>query len=112
MKDKLEVRHDRGIYRITWWIAEDGDYGADLEPTSKPEPTERDEWEWWAANKAAAEATPKPQTDRNGFFWESNAAATTALRQIKAALKVERPLPEWAKQALAAGWPMPKGWKP
>lgn len=26
--------------------------------------------------------------------------------------KAERPLPDWAKQALAAGWKMPKGWTP
>lgn len=24
----------------------------------------------------------------------------------------ERPMPEWAKQAMAAGWKTPKGWKP
>ncbi len=54
------------------------------------------------------------QRDARGFFWETDAAAKSALRVAKAAIKagVDRPLPDWAQQALAAGWTAPKGWKP
>jgi hypothetical protein len=54
------------------------------------------------------------QKDASGFFWETREAAQSALRVAKAAitLGVDRPMPDWARQALAAGWKAPKGWKP
>lgn len=49
------------------------------------------------------------------WVWESKASATIALRAAKAAVQsvvAKRPTPEWTKQAIAAGWKAPKGWKP
>lgn len=52
--------------------------------------------------------------DSCGFYWKTRAAANAALKIVKAAIKagVDRPLPDWAQKALAAGWQAPKGWKP
>lgn len=47
--------------------------------------------------------------------WYTRSGASKALAAAKAALTIHRsakPWPEWAKQALAAGWKAPKGWKP
>jgi hypothetical protein len=54
------------------------------------------------------------QRDASGFFWDTRSAAQSALRVAKAAIKagVDRPIPDWARQALAAKWTPPKGWKP
>ncbi len=51
---------------------------------------------------------------RGDFQWETEAAAKRALKKAEAALKAaqaNKPYPEWAKQALAAGWKPPRGWK-
>ncbi len=117
MKDKLVLEEDRGgMWRIKWVIAEDdwGDGAVLGEGTAKdwegPAPTSREDWEHWAAQRAAS-ATAGVERDQNGFFWESTRDAKAALRVAKEALKQDRPMPEWATKALAAGWKPPKGWK-
>jgi len=72
-------------------------------------PKDREDWEYWAANKAARDI--KPKRDNRAFWWETKSEVVAALATIKLALKQERPLPDWAKQALAAGWKAPKAWK-
>ncbi len=73
-------------------------------------PKDKDEWQQWAASKAIR-SVPGVLFDIIGAFWETEAEARVALRVAKEALKQERPLPEWAKTALAEGWKAPKGWK-
>lgn len=104
-------------YRLTWYLPDDGDMGAsvgdhvykdgDLK-TLGPEDVD------CAIAYFAAKKTDGVERDHNGFFWESKAMASNALRVVKAAIAagVERPMPEWAATAIAAGFKPPKGWKP
>jgi len=55
----------------------------------------------------------------SGYEFESGSACKRFLAAMRAAMKSARseydsnvPWPEWAKQAEAAGWKPPKGWKP
>lgn len=73
------------------------------------------------ANIAVLEMTPVPSrvsTTQREFVWETRKAVTAALRAVKTALKADKsarknkPWPEWAKLASAAGWKAPKGWMP
>lgn len=112
MKDRLVIEEERRGYRyfIAWYLADDGDIGALLGDTHPHNGTDEHD----IASRAAHEAS-EGTIESSGYFWETKAQATTALRAANAALKVARskiPLPEWAKRALAAGWKMPKGWKP
>lgn len=107
------VTSERYLSRIIWYFPDEGEEGATIGEDPKAglgdPPTDRDDWEDWCANKVAREANA--ERDRKGFFWDSAAAASAVLRQIREALKQDRPLPEWAKTALAEGWKAPKGWK-
>ena len=112
-KDKLVLDQDRdGRWLIGWYLAEDEDIGACLgegHPHSTDSKDEND-----IASRAAFEAGPCTVYS-DGYRWESRADVHRALRAANAALADARskvPLPDWAKQALAAGWKMPKGWKP
>lgn len=114
-KDHLVV-HDEGPgWRISWFIAEDGDIGGclgqDEDDGLGDPPSNRDVWEHWIASKVAREAKTAPVRDYAGFYWETEREAKAVLRQIKEVMKQDRPLPEWAKTALAEGWKPPKGWK-
>jgi hypothetical protein len=114
---KLDVFEENYVYRIAWdddgcpglYVGERRSNG--LWKPSCPPPEDRDDWEIWMTEQAAAFLKPDGRDDHSGYFWESKSAALAALRTIKAALKQERPLPEWAKTALAHGWKAPKGWK-
>ena len=111
-KDKLVLDEDRGGWVISWYLADIGDVGATLGEGS-PEANSKDEHD--IASLAAKAAAPPSAVSFNGYRWESRADAQKALRAANAALADARskvPLPDWAKQALAAGWKMPKGWKP
>lgn len=48
------------------------------------------------------------------YVWPNRKLANAALRAIRAALKDkgDKPWPEWAVKAKAAGWTAPKGWTP
>lgn len=114
MKDKLIVDNIARGWRIVWEL-EDGDIGADLNPAdckgkAPSSDEERGNWEHHVACETAG-TTPEVLKDDRGFYWETEAQARRALRIIKEALKQDRPMPEWAKTALAAGWKPPKGWK-
>lgn len=108
---KVITTHEMSAWRLAWNQEESALIGDDLKwLTISTPPVDREAWESWAATRAAAET--KPRRDHFGYCWDTQKEAAAVARVVNAALKVERPLPEWAKQALAAGWPMPKGWKP
>jgi hypothetical protein len=113
-KPYLIITEERGAYRIAWYLPEDGDIGGSLGQDKNDgigdTPNDDGDWEHWAASKAVRATGAR--RDSMSFCWDSRSEAAAALRFAKAALKQERPLPEWATKALAEGWPMPKGWKP
>jgi hypothetical protein len=77
-------------------------------------PTTGEDTEHRAATEGAR-ALNTSELGADGLYWYTRSAASKALAAAKAALTVHRsakPWPEWAKQALAAGWKAPKGWKP
>jgi len=120
-QDKLiVVDNARGDgYRIQWQLAEeDGDWGdlgmvigesglANISDTP-PEDSE-DTFESWIAEKMCKDAGV--EIDTFGFYWDSRTAASKMLKAIKESIKQKKPIPEWAKKALEAGWTPPKGWK-
>lgn len=119
-KDKLFVRDDdsRRVYRITWFLADDGDHGADL--GDGDEYTDADLADALGDDRPhivacmAAAKSDGVERDRRGYFWESHRDAATALRACNIAIKNDGgpPWPEWATKAAAEGWKAPKGWKP
>ena len=49
------------------------------------------------------------------FLFEDQRTAAEAKRLVNAALwnmQNNKPLPDWARKAVAEGWSVPKGWKP
>ncbi len=112
MADRLVVVEECHLYRIQWEC--DGDLGGYLcqdKKDGKGEPPKaREEWEHWAASRAVRE-TEGVEVDATGAYWGTLKEANSALRVAKAAMKQDRPLPEWATTALSQGWMMPKGWK-
>lgn len=120
MKEKLIVYDDRGIYRIGWYLPDDDDMGMSLGEDLSSISQCKDK-EHKAATIALYQVANKlcnlegMELDGFGFYWESKSKAQAALRLAKQAVKdlgSATPMPEWAKQALAAGWKAPKGWKP
>lgn len=111
---RLVLDEDRhGLFRIHWYIPEDGDLGACL-GDYRLNATSDEDTEHRAATEGAI-ALNTGELDADGLYWYTRSAASKALTAAKAALTVHRsakPWPEWAKQALAAGWKAPKGWKP
>lgn len=116
MKDTLIIGQrmgESGRHRIQWAFpdGELGGYlGQDKNDGSEDPPEDKDAWDHWAASKAVM-GLPGADRDGTSTFWETEAAARVALRLAKAALKQVKPLPDWAKTALAEGWKPPKGWK-
>lgn len=101
---RLVVIETHSDFKIGWVHSEDGE-GLVLGPDDVDEPDTR-------AAIAAVRGTESWVRDGE-FRWETVAGAKAALRLAKMAIKNrERPLPEWAKTALAAGWKAPRGWKP
>lgn len=116
-KDKLVIEEERYKFRLYWFIADWRDLGGclgespELERHPDPGPKVRAEWECWVAALAVRDLDGT-QRDSIGFWWESLANAKRALRLANEAMKQDgRPLPDWAKQALEAGWKPPKGWQ-
>ena len=116
--DQLVVDKDRSGYYICWYFPETGDVGAFLGESTytaaqlaKAKPAD---WEHIKATITAGQTAGVERVDRDGYRWESRADAFAALRAIKVAIKDKsnKPWPQWAVQAKAAGWTPPKGWKP
>jgi len=111
---RLDIDEGSGGYNIGWYFPGDGEFGAYLGDditSKKPNPDNQDEWENWAATLAVKEAFPDARRGLQGFEFETMKDAKAALRIAKEATKQNRPMPEWATKALAAGWTAPKGWK-
>ena len=104
-------------YRLSWFLPADDDIGGNvgdlLYSKADLKTLDASDVDCAVAYLALAKLAGI-QRDHSGFFWETPAAARGALRIAKAAIAVgvDRPLPDWAQQALAAGWTAPKGWKP
>lgn len=115
MKDRLVIeRNQDQTYTIDWYIPDEcemgGRLGQDKNDGRGEPPKDREDYEHWLASKVAAQSTGV-RRNRYGFFWDSRREVDAAMRQIKEALRQDRPLPEWAKKALAEGWKPPKGWR-
>jgi hypothetical protein len=116
MKPRIDVYKEGYRYGLAWFD-EDGEglrFGEldEVENLNEP-PVEKDVREHWHAYKAAL-AVGDWELDRV-LLWDSKRAAAEAKRAANAAVKLcasKKPLPEWAAQALGAGWKAPKGWKP
>lgn len=120
-KDKLIVEDGNDYkYRLWWFIAEEQDIGGCVgeggvredEPKTPNDAVEQADY--FAAIRAA-KASPNVLRDSLGFYWESRSEAEAARRLCNVEIKVaqsDKPWPDWAKQALNAGWKAPKGWKP
>lgn len=113
--DDREDRNSR--YRLSWYIPEDADIGGSVGDTVFTETDLRtfdaDDVDCAIAYLAASKLDGV-QRDHSGFFWESRSKAQAALRIVKSAIAAgaDRPMPDWATKALAAGWKAPKGWRP
>lgn len=110
-KDRLIIDERRGVYRICWYFPDSGDEGAYLGDYLKRNTSTTD-----SEHRVATEAAQSnSEVDSEGLYWETLSTVKKALAAAKASLKVRqsaKPWPEWAKQALAAGWKPPKGWQP
>jgi hypothetical protein len=109
--DKLEIYFDH-YYRIHWvFPGDEYDTGATLgeDKYIDTPPKEEEDWDHWMANKVCHDAGI--ERDPYGYRWESQSAARVALRAIRLALKEKRPIQEWERKALAAGWKPPLTYK-
>lgn len=114
----LDERH-KGIskYRLSWYLADEGDIGGTLGPhysTADLETAKNSEDREVAIACLAAGESPDCKRDHDGYYWDDKKTAASALRFVKHALKTDGgpPWPEWAIKAVAAGWRAPKGWRP
>ena len=110
--DKLVLTFDGMYYRIIWVLkGEEGAYLGDYLLLEDKAPVPEDEHS--VATEAAREGVHS--SDHQGLYWDDKSQAQEALRRAKLALvaiRGKKALPEWAKQALAAGWKPPRDWKP
>jgi hypothetical protein len=128
MKERVVVERlaETGLDRyaegfvLIWYYPEEGNFGGMLDGEHTEEQLADltgDEWESVALDVEArfvAAATGATKI-RDGLVWPTRRAAAAALSAIKDRVKARRearPYPEWATQALAAGWKAPKGWTP
>lgn len=120
MTTKLDIIEERDSrYAIAWIVYEEefgediGSYLGDMWDTVKDlkeAPVEREMNEIWLAEHTAYRFNPNIDSY---FYWNTRAQALDVLRAVRFALKnIDRPLPEWAKEALSHGWKAPRGWKP
>lgn len=111
----LNERSD-GYYVIGWWDPNSDCFGAFLGEglASFETPRDRDEWEFWIADKAVAEFAEERVKTIAPFRFKNQKIARLALSAANKALREgnDVPWPAWAIQAQAAGWTPPKGWKP
>lgn len=111
-KDRLSIFETRDgyVYYIGWLCWED-DFG-DEEGLRLGEGS-GSELDHHAAEQAVKDMKDGREGKNGPFFWLSRSGAAKALKVAKEAIKNrERPLPEWAIKAIAAGWKAPKGWQP
>jgi hypothetical protein len=123
MADKVVVQDDGDLFRLVWVFDRDGcDTGARLGESLYTEADidgeknkgDRLHIALTLVLQKSLEDTGGAR-DKDSFFWETRAAAASALKMAKTqaeALLAGRSWPEWAVKAKAEGWTPPKGWKP
>lgn len=112
-------------YFIAWYLVEEADMGGCLGDEKYPKnfvPKTEDSWSCYTATMAvetfAKGLDPDQVTQgQNSGVWyfERRTDAVAALRHANIALNLgwhDKPMPDWAVTALAAGWTPPKDWKP
>jgi hypothetical protein len=104
------------IVKIGWYLPDEGEFGLYLSNERMPS-TDGDETNnaIEVLKKFFKEHKLEMPLQGHDFEFESMSMAKAALRAINVALhyqREQRPLPEWAQKASAAGWLPPKGWKP
>lgn len=102
-------------YAIGWYDPEEEDFDLYIgEIAYNKFPADKREWEDWIAYWAILPFAKKK--DRTGFLFKTKKEAKLALRVATLALMAGVtwlvPWPEWAIQAIEAGWTPPKCWKP
>lgn len=116
----VDVDLENACYRIVWFLAETGEFGAIIGEGRGRHYTQRD------LDRAKPDERPHivacltagksdgATRDRSGYRWEERRKAAAALRMINIAIKTDggAPWPDWAIRAKAEGWKAPKGWKP
>lgn len=117
-KPYLAIKEDHYLYRIAWFLPEDGDFGGVVGDTGYSDedlmtmPLEDADC---VLAYLAVSKIDGIQRDGDGFRFDSISEARAALRVAKAAIKAGatgRPIPDWAQKALQEGWKAPRGWKP
>jgi hypothetical protein len=125
MTERLDIDERGGKYRIGWFDEEndlEGDLciGETLCHTG-PQMSEKDRDEVDEHNfisKTLKTQCAPEGNDERGFYWYDFGDAKHALalaKQLRRQWKDQRknrPWPDWAKKAAAAGWKPPKTWKP
>ncbi len=137
MTHKLDIYEGRLTCHVAWayeddegaWVGQEVEKTIDQLKAEKADAYKdrndegRDKFEYTSVEIAAkewAEQNPKGLIQSHGGFeFENVTTAKRFLAAMRATLKAARseydtgaPWPEWAKQAHAAGWKPPKGWKP
>lgn len=136
MSKKIDIFQDRYEYHVSWLDEEAGDEGAwigqdantslaslQAKLATAKQKRDYDDYEYLAVEIAAqkwVEASPDGVSRHgHGFEFETVTKAKQFLAAMRAEMKAAKaefttgvPWPEWAKQAKAAGWKPPKGWKP
>lgn len=111
--DYLTVDYDNysHAYNIGWFLKEDQEVGSLL--GENLENDSREDWEDRVATLAVQPLSEYRASNQGAFCFETETAAKRALNVANAALFAgEKPWPEWAILAKAAGWKPPEGWKP
>lgn len=132
---KLGIFEDRYESYVAWnddgepgaWIGQDGKTPVAALKSRQVEAKKSrdfDDYEYLAVEIAAQDWVKNKGEDYVsssgcGYSFQTEGQARTFIAAMRAAMKVARaeydtdvPWPEWAKQATAAGWKSPKGWKP
>lgn len=116
---KLDILDTSLGYSIGWYFEEEDEFGLMLGeswPEQNEKPSSDPELQKVREIENAVQKIGYPERrGSSAFYWESLTLAKRALacaRRMEKAFKVDRPLPDWALEAIAHGWKPPKGWKP
>ena len=108
MQLRLHNEFPDGLWYMSWFDVEEGDFGATLGECitdgTGDVPTDRGDWEHYIAVKTIAGMFPDTQRTTRGWAWNSKREAIATWLAIQQAMNQERPLPEWAQKALQEGW--------
>ena len=111
----LDVLEGRYV-TIAWWLPDDDDFGLVIANDDSIDSSGQETAIAVRVCRSFVTSNelemPLPEED---FTFPNVRVAKQCLRQINAELhywKQNKPLPDWAKTALAAGWIPPKGWSP